>query len=67
MKTRYDEIKEMNVDELAEFIYSAADEICFENCTRETGNKYSCNLGDKVTQETCIKCMKNYLESEVTE
>ena len=61
-----DRIRNMSVEELAEFMYSAPDKICFENCTKETGNKYSCKFGENVDLSNCIKCMKQYLESEVT-
>ena len=66
-KTNYDRIRNMGVEELAEFMYSAPDKICFENCTRDTGNKYSCKFGEGVDVSNCLKCMKQYLESEVTE
>lgn len=62
-----DKIRNMSIDELAEFMYSAPDKICFENCTKETRNKYSCKFGENVDSSNCIKCMKQYLESEVTE
>ena len=42
----YERIKAMSIDELAEFMYSAADKICFDNCTQDTGNKYSCKFGE---------------------
>lgn len=67
IKTKYDRIRNMDVEELAEFMYSAPDKICFENCTRDTGNKYSCKFGEGVDVSNCLKCMKQYLESEVTE
>ena len=63
--TNLERIKAMTVEELAEFIYSANDNICFENCNRDTGNKYSCKFGDDLKPENCINCMKIYLESEV--
>lgn len=63
--TNFEKIKSMSVEELAEFMYSANDKICFENCTRDTGNKYSCKFGGGCTPENCVRCMKQYLESEV--
>lgn len=61
----YEHIKAMNIDEMAEFMHSASDKICFDNCTQDTGNKYSCKFGEEVTLENCMRCMKEYLESEV--
>ena len=63
----YDRIKAMTVDELAEFIYSANDKICFENCKRDTGDKYSCKFGEDLKPENCVRCIKKHLESEVCE
>ena len=57
----------MNSEQLAEFIYSAPDKICFENCAKNTGDKYSCKFGESVEPSNCIKCMKAYLESEAQE
>ena len=64
-QSNFDRIKAMNVEELAEFMHSAPDKICFENCTKDTGNKFSCKFGENVDLSNCIKCMKQYLESEV--
>ena len=66
-KTQYDRIRNMSVEGMAEFLYSAPDKVCFDNCKRDTGNKYSCKFGEGVPTEKCIRCMKEYLESEVTE
>lgn len=66
-QTNYDRIRNMSVDELAEVLYRANDEICFENCNKDTGNKYSCSFGDELKPENCLTCMKRWLESEVTE
>ncbi len=63
--TKYEQVLNMSVEELANFIYDAADKICFENCTKDTGNKYSCRFGENVPPERCIECMKQYLKSEV--
>lgn len=65
IKNQYDRIRNMSVEEMADFMYSATDKICFENCTKDTGNKYSCKFGENVDFFNCIKCMKQYLESEV--
>ena len=56
-----------NVDELAELIYTANDNICFENCTKGTGNKFECPINGDVELEECQKCFKKWLLSEVTE
>ena len=61
-----DRIKAMSVEELADFMYSANDEICFANCTRDIGNKFSCKFGDELNPENCKRCMMEYLESEAT-
>ena len=64
-QTNYDRIKSMSLEQLAEFLYSASDEICFANCSRDTGNKFACKFGNDVSFENCKNCMKEYLESEV--
>lgn len=66
-QTNHERIKAMSVEELAEFMYSAPDKICFENCTKNTGNKFSCKFGENVDFYNCVMCMKQYLEREVTE
>ncbi|MEE0968358.1 MAG: hypothetical protein U0M06_03175, partial [Clostridia bacterium] len=63
--TEFDRIKNMNIEQLAEFLYSAPDKICFENCTKDTGNKFSCKFGEGVDVANCINCMKEYLLREV--
>ena len=67
IKNQYDRIRNMSIEQLAEFMYSANDKICFEKCTKDTGDKFSCEFGENVDSSNCIKCMKQYLESEVTE
>ena len=62
--TNFDRIKTMSIEEMAEFMYSANDKICFDNCKKATSNKYSCKFGEDVTTENCMRCMKEYLESE---
>lgn len=64
-QTNFDRVKKMSVEELAEFIYDAADKICFENCTKDTGNKYQCRFTEDISPRNCVECMKQYLESEV--
>ena len=65
--TNYDNIKAMSVEELADVLYDTNDKICFENCSASTGNKFSCPLGDNLNISECKKCMKKWLESEVSE
>ena len=65
--TNYDNIKAMSVEELADVLYDANDKICFENCSASTGNKFSCPLGDNLNISDCKKCIKKWLESEVSE
>ena len=65
--TNFEKIKAMSLEEMAEFMYDAADKICFENCTRETGNKFSCLHGEEVPTDACVKCMKCWLESEAAD
>ena len=60
----YERIKNMSIEELAKFMYSASDKICFENCMKDTGNKFSCRFSEGVDTANCINCMKHYLESE---
>ena len=50
---------------MAQMIYGIADEVCFANCTKDTGNKYNCSFGDGLKPANCINCMKLWLESEV--
>lgn len=63
--TNIEKVKLMSVEEMAEFIYFANDKICFDNCKRDTSNKYECKFGDDLKPENCINCMREYLESEV--
>ena len=64
--TNYENIKNnMGVEQLAELLYTIADDIGFKNCTRDTGNKFECRIGDDLTTKDCINCMKIWLESEV--
>jgi len=65
--TNFDRIKAMSVEELADVIYRANDDICFSNCQKGTGDKFCCPYGDEITNEQCIGCVKKWLESEVTE
>lgn len=64
-QTNYDRIRNMSVEEMAEFMYYASDEICFENCTKDTGNRYFCKFGENVDFSNCKRCMKQWLEREV--
>lgn len=67
--THFEEIKQMNVDELANWINNQLndldDGICFEMCTKSTGNKFLCPYGEDVDLSQCIGCVKKWLESEV--
>ena len=65
--TNFEKIKAMNVEQLTEVLYDANDRVCFENCAKETGNKYSCLHGEEVPTDACVKCMKNWLESEAVQ
>ena len=62
--TNFEKIKAMDVEDLANVIYKANDEICFNNCISDTGNKFSCKFGENVDERNCQECMKNWLESE---
>lgn len=66
-QTHYGLIGNMSIDEIAELIYTANDNICFENCTKGTGNKYECPIKDDVTPDNCKNCIKKWLLSEVKE
>ena len=61
----YEQVKSMSVKELAEFINTAPDEVCFDNCLKSTGNKFECPHGEGVPSEKCIECLEKWLESEV--
>lgn len=63
--THFEEIKQMNVDELAAVINDSRDDICFEMCTKSTGNKFVCPHGEDVDLSQCVGCVKKWLESEV--
>ena len=65
-RTNYDRIKDMTIEEMAELFYSGIDKICFENCSKGTGNEFCCPIKDDVTPENCINCVKRWLEAEVT-
>ena len=64
--TNYDRIRCMSIEEMAEFMYSEIDKICFNTCERETGNEFQCPYEINVTncETTCVNCIKKYLESE---
>ncbi len=66
-ETNYDQVKAMSVEQMADFMYDAVDKICFERCSKETGNEFCCKHGEDVRPESCINCIKHWLESEVTE
>ena len=61
--TNYNHIKNMNIEQLAKFLYSAPDEICFNTCKANTGNQFNCPFRENV--RNCVNCIKKYLESEV--
>lgn len=65
--TNYDRIKAMSVEEMADLIYDVADKICFRNCSASTGNEFECPCGENLDISNCKNCMKQWLESEVTE
>ena len=65
--TNFENIKAMDIDELSEVLYSGVDKICFENCTRLTGNKFECPIKNDTSPEQCKACAKQWLESEVAE
>ncbi len=62
-QTNYDCIKAMSVDELADVIYDLPDKICLQNCR----NKFECPCGENLDISNCKNCMKQWLESEVSE
>ena len=65
--TNIDRIRIMPTEQVAEFMYGAADKICFENCTKDTNNKFSCKFGEDVDPNNCINCMKAWLNRECDE
>ena len=62
-KTNYDRIRDMSVEEMAEFMYET-NENCESFCAYTKDGKCSSFEGGK---QTCISGIKQYLESEVTE
>ncbi len=54
----------MDINELSDVFYSGIDKICFENCTKLSGNKFECPIKNDVDPENCKKCVKHWLESE---
>lgn len=64
-RTHYYRIMQMGVDELAAEICDVRDNICFEMCIKNTGNKFSCPYGEGVTPEQCQECVKKWLLNEV--
>lgn len=67
--THFEEIKQMNVDELANWINNQLndldDDICFKMCEKSTGNKFLCPHGEEVEIVHCKACVKKWFESEV--
>lgn len=63
----FENVKQMNLDELARFLQKAADKICFDTCEKGSGDKFQCpiSLGD-ITSEDCVRCAKAWLQEEVT-
>lgn len=63
-RTNFDIIKNMSVDELADFLKQGIDDMCFDNCLKSTGDKLNCPFGEDVTLDNCKQCIKQWLESE---
>ena len=58
--TNFKKIKAMGVEQVAKYIYIKDDVLCDEICK----SNYPCNHGDDVEPDDCIRCIKNWLESE---
>ena len=63
-RTKYDLIRNMSMDELIDVLYYSMDKICFDNCTKNTGNKYNCLFCEEASPDNCKECIKQWLESE---
>lgn len=63
--TNYENIKNMNIEEMAEALMYAADGICWLSCLKATGNKFECPIKGDVDLADCQKCFKKWLLSEV--
>lgn len=63
--TNFERIKAMNIEELAEVIHCAGDNICFEVCEKDSDNKFLCPY-ETEEPKNCIRCIVIWLESEVT-
>ena len=61
----FENIKQMNIDQLARFLQSASDEICFATCLKKSGNKFECPISRDITTEDCVRCMKTWLEKDI--
>lgn len=60
----FEKIKQMGVNEFARVLHDANDKVCFANCEKNTGNRFQCPHKNP-TEENCIQCMVEWLESEV--
>jgi hypothetical protein len=69
--TNYDRLRNVSVEEMAKFIddkcTDLSEKICFEHCEKTTGNKHACPYIRNYQSMNCFKCIKQWLESEVTE
>ena len=62
-ETNYDRIRNMSIDELAEYIYNRDDELSGEICR----HYMPCPYGEDCKPENCKDCIKKWLQSEVAE
>lgn len=62
--TNYEQIKQMTVNEMAEVMYCAVDNICFSVCKTSTDNKFQCPY-ETEDPKNCTRCIVMWLESEV--
>ena len=64
--TNFENLKQMDVNELAKNLYNICDTICFASCKKSTGNKFQCPV-QHPTKKNCTQCAVKYLKSEVAD
>ena len=65
---RIETIRNYSAEDLARFLLEIekgiTDEFCFEICTKETGDKFTCPHGENPPETECVKCLAQWLETE---
>lgn len=60
--TNFERIKEMNIDEMADYLYKTDDLLMDEICKNSDNN--DCPFGDTVQPSDCKNCVKVWLNKE---